>query len=430
MYSIFFLAVTAFALCFLLTPLVTAGSRRLGLLDHPRAGRKTHAVAVPRTGGVAIVAACVAAIGLLLLTSLKGAARVDLSVALQLLPAGAVIFALGLLDDLVGLNAWKKLLGQALASYLAYLGGVHITGFAGYALPAWSTLPITMAWLIACSNAFNLIDGMDGLAAGIGLFATFTTLSAALVNDNIALALATAPLLGALLAFLRYNFNPASIFLGDCGSLTIGFLLGCFGAIWSQKSATLFGMAAPLMALAVPLVDAGIAVVRRFLRRQPIFSPDRNHLHHRLLDRGFSPRKVALIVYGLCGVATAFSLLQNVPNNRFSGLLLIVFCIAMWILIQFAGYVEFDTARQLVLTGTFRHLVNAKLFVAEFERKVSDGGHRRTTTGPAIREVGRGSSAAHIRMSLRGSRCSRSATGDWNGNRAAPSAFPCPPMTM
>src|SRR3954464_14437999 len=132
-------------------------------------------------------------------------------------------------------------------------------------------------------------------------------MAAALLQDNTELAMATAPLVGAPSLFLRYNFNPASIFLGDCGSLTIGFLLGCFAALWSQKSATLLGMTAPLMALAVPLLDTGASVVRRFIRHQPIFSADRNHLHHRLLDRGFSPRKVALVMYGVCGVAAAFS---------------------------------------------------------------------------------------------------------------------------
>jgi UDP-GlcNAc:undecaprenyl-phosphate GlcNAc-1-phosphate transferase len=151
----------------------------------------------------------------------------------------------------------------------------------------------------------------------------------------------------------------------------VGFLLGCFAALWSQKSATLLGMTAPLMALAVPLLDTAAAVVRRFLRRQPIFSADRNHLHHRLLDRGFSPRQVALLVYGVCGVAAAFSLLQTWPHNRFSGLLLVMFCLAVWIGLRLAGYVEFDTARHLVLTGTFRHIVNARLFVDTFERKAA-----------------------------------------------------------
>jgi UDP-GlcNAc:undecaprenyl-phosphate GlcNAc-1-phosphate transferase len=400
-YSILFLAASSFLFCYLLTPLVTVGSRRLGLLDHALGRRKVHEIALPRTGGVAIVVACFGAVALLLLSPLNGAARVDLSLALNLLPAVAGIFALGLVDDILGLNAKEKLVGQVVASYLAYMGGVHITGFVGYTMPEWTSLPLTIAWLTLCSNAFNLIDGMDGLAAGVGLFATLTTLSAALLSNHMALALATAPLLGALVAFLRFNFNPASIFLGDCGSLTVGFLLGCFGAIWSQKSATLVGMAAPLMALAVPLLDTGIAVARRFLRRQPVFSPDRNHLHHRLLERGFSTRKVAIILYAACGVAAAFALLQSMPNNRFSGLLLIIFCVAAWIGILFAGYVEFDTARHLVLTGTFRHIVGAKVFAGDFEKKIAAAATP-LDYWAAVRDVGHELECAHVRMELRG----------------------------
>src|SRR5947208_12565007 len=129
------------------------------------------------------------------------------------------------------------------------------------------------------------MHGGDGLAAGLGLFATLTMAIAALLHGNLTLAIATAPLAGALLGFLRYNFNPASIFLGDSGSLLVGFLLGCYGVLWTQKSATLLGMAAPLMALSIPLLDTALAIVRRFLRHQPIFGADRGHIHHKLLAR-------------------------------------------------------------------------------------------------------------------------------------------------
>ncbi len=272
---------------------------------------------------------------------------------------------------------------------------------AATAAAGWATLPITVVWLVACSNAFNLIDGLDGLATGVGLFAAFTTLAAALLHNNAALALATAPLVGALLAFLRYNFNPASIFLGDSGSLTVGFLLGCFGALWSQKSATLLGMTAPLMALSVPLVDTGISVVRRFLRRQPIFTPDRNHLHHRLLDRGLTVRQVALVLYGVCGLAAAFSLLVTWPHNRFDGLLLVAFCVAAYVGVQLVGYSELDTARHLIRSGAFRHIVNARLIVDTFERNLG------AATTPErywslLREVGQELGCGHVRLSLDG----------------------------
>jgi UDP-GlcNAc:undecaprenyl-phosphate GlcNAc-1-phosphate transferase len=226
-------------------------------------------------------------------------------------------------------------------------------------------------WLVACSNAFNLIDGVDGLAAGVGLFANLTIFLAALLQHNTALAMATLPLAGALMGFLRYNFNPASIFLGDCGSLSIGFLLGCCGVIWSQKSATLLAMTAPLMLLSVPLVDTALAICRRFLRHQPIFGADRNHIHHRLLDRGFSPRKVTLLIYGLCGVAASFSLLQSLLHKRFGGVIIVAFCVATWAGVRYLGYGEFATARRLALQGTFRHILHAQLYLISFEKKLA-----------------------------------------------------------
>jgi UDP-GlcNAc:undecaprenyl-phosphate/decaprenyl-phosphate GlcNAc-1-phosphate transferase len=399
-YSILFLAAVSFICCLFLTPLVRRWSQWVGLLDRPNA-RKVHLSPTPRTGGIAIGLAYLAALGLLILSPLKGADVVDLPLATGLMPAAGVMFLVGLLDDLRGLRPWQKLLGQASAAVLAYAAGVNVSGVAGLTVPGWLTLPITIAWLVACSNAFNLIDGVDGLATGIGLFASFTTLAAALLQNHAPLALATAPLVGALVAFLRYNFNPASIFLGDCGSLTIGFLLGCFAAVWGQKSATLLGMTAPLMALAVPLLDTGASIVRRYLRRQPIFTADRNHLHHRLLDRGFSPRQVALVVYAICGIAAAFSLLMTVPHNTFHGLLLVTFCLTAWFGLRLAGYVEFDTARHLVLAGTFRHIVNARLFVDKFERKAARA-VTRDDYWDIVRDAAEELGFPHVRMSLEG----------------------------
>jgi UDP-GlcNAc:undecaprenyl-phosphate GlcNAc-1-phosphate transferase len=400
-YSILFLTATSFLCCLALTPLVTACSQRLGLVDCPNTNRKLHERPTARTGGVAIALSYLTAFGLLLLSPLKGADSVSVRLAVALMPAALIIFVTGLLDDLIGLRAWQKLTAQFGAAGLAYAAGVTVGGVAGFALQGWWTFAITAVWLVACSNAFNLIDGTDGLAVGVGLFASLTTLAAALMQHSTPLALATAPLVGALVAFLRYNFAPASIFLGDCGSLTIGFLLGCFAAMWSQKSATLLGMTAPLMALSVPLLDTGMSVLRRFLRRQPILSADRNHLHHRLLDRGFTPRQVALLLYGVCGVAAAFALLMTWPHNRFDGLLLAVFCVAAWMGVRLVGYVEVDTARHLVLTGTFRHLVNDRLLVDGFEKKAA-AAVSADDYWSIIREVASELGVPHVRMSLDG----------------------------
>jgi UDP-GlcNAc:undecaprenyl-phosphate GlcNAc-1-phosphate transferase len=225
-------------------------------------------------------------------------------------------------------------------------------------------------WLVLCTNAFNLIDGVDGLATGVGLFATLTMVLAAFLQHNLALAAATLPLAGFLLGFLRYNFNPASVFLGDSGSLLIGFLLGCYGVIWSEKSTTLLGMTAPLMAMFVPLLDVGLSIVRRFLRHQPIFDADRGHIHHRLLDRGLSPRGAVLLLYGACLLGALFSMAQTFAAQQYTGLIVLLFCIAAWIGIQHLGYVEFSVASRMLLTGSFQRMLDAQLKLRHFEQKL------------------------------------------------------------
>jgi UDP-GlcNAc:undecaprenyl-phosphate GlcNAc-1-phosphate transferase len=266
-----------------------------------------------------------------------------------------------------------KILGQIVAALLACNANVQIQSVAGFAIAStWWHVPITVLWLVTCSNAFNLIDGLDGLAVGVGLFATATAFLSALIGGNYALALATAPLLGALLGFFPYNFEPASIFMGDCGSLTVGFLLGCFGVIWSQKSATLLGMTAPLLALAIPLLDTALAVARRFLRRQPLFTADRGHIHHRLLSRGLTPRRVAYVFYASAGIVALLSLLLSSATKRFGGIALVAFCAIVWLAIQYLGYEEFDAARRIIFGGMFRYSLNANLSISQLELAVNE----------------------------------------------------------
>jgi UDP-GlcNAc:undecaprenyl-phosphate/decaprenyl-phosphate GlcNAc-1-phosphate transferase len=367
MYSLLLLAFLSFFLSLFLTPVVRNIFHRLGAVDRPDDKRKLHARPIPRVGGIAIALSYTLAFGVLLLTKLKGGILIwdALPFACKLIPAAGLIFAIGLLDDLVGLKPLYKLLGQVGASAVAYFAGIHIYALAGESFGHWLSLPVTVAWLVACTNAMNLIDCVDGVAAGVGLFATATSLVAGLMQHNVELALATLPLVGCLLGFLRYNFNPASIFLGDCGSLFIGFPLGCYGVLWSQKSATILGMAAPLIAFSIPLLDTGLSITRRFLRRQPIFSGDRGHIHHRLLDRGLSPRKVALLLYAICAAAAFFSLL--VVNNQYALLVIGIFCVVAWIGIQHLRYVEFDTAGRMVLQGSFRGLLNSQISIQNFE---------------------------------------------------------------
>jgi UDP-GlcNAc:undecaprenyl-phosphate GlcNAc-1-phosphate transferase len=205
------------------------------------------------------------------------------------------------------------------------------------------------------------------------MFATVTIFVAALMQKNMALAMATLPLAGCLLGFLCYNFNPATIFLGDSGSLLIGFLLGCYGIIWTQKSATLLGMTAPLMALSLPLLDVGLAITRRFLRRQPIFSADRGHIHHRLLDRGMSPKKAAILLYGICSIVAVFSLFQSVVNNNaISSVIVLLFCAVAWVGIQYLGYAEFSIAGKMLFGGGLQRNLKAQLDLTALQKQIGN----------------------------------------------------------
>ena len=359
------LGTTAFVLCLISTPICREIFLRLGIVDHPDEVRKLHLSAVPRVGGIAIAFSYAMALGLLLAFAPHGMQIFirHKSLLLALLPPACIIFATGLLDDLIGLRPSAKLLGQVVGAVLAVSFGARIHLIGGMSASTWVTIPLSVLWLVACTNALNLIDGLDGLATGVGLFATLTTLLAAILQGNAGLIMATIPLACCLLAFLRYNFNPASVFLGDCGSLTIGFLLGSFALIWSQKSATLLGMAAPMMVLALPLIDVGLSIGRRYLRSRPIFGADRGHIHHRLLALGFTPRDVAFILYAVCGVAAVLSLLQSVISDRYQGLIIILFCGLVLLGVRRLGYVEFRAVRKMLSQRAFLRSLQEQMYL-------------------------------------------------------------------
>ena len=361
--------VLSFGFSFLLTPLCRNLAGRLHIMDVPDYRRKVHARPIARIGGVPILLSISLAIGICaFLERRSNPSLIDWADVLRCVPAMAVIFLVGLLDDICGLKPWQKLAGQLAGASLACLAGVQIHSVGGAFIGhTWWNVPLTIVWLIGCTNAFNLIDGVDGLAAGVGFFAAATTFISALLSANFGLAMVTAPLVTGLLGFLRYNFNPATIFLGDCGSLSIGFLLGACSVIWSQKSATLLGMTAPLIAMSIPLSDTLIAIIRRFLCGRPIFAADRSHIHHRLLALGLTPRRVALLLYAVAGVAAACSLLVSVSSERSAGLVLVLFCIGAWIGIQHLGYGEFHAARHVLFEGVVTRVINAQVALQQME---------------------------------------------------------------
>jgi UDP-GlcNAc:undecaprenyl-phosphate GlcNAc-1-phosphate transferase len=279
---------------------------------------------------------------------------------LNLVPAVTLILFMGLVDDLRGLLPITKIMAEVAAALTAYSAGVRISD-------EWWGMPLTVLWLVGTTNAINLIDGVDGLAAGVGLFATLTMFAAALINGNSLLAIVTAPLAGCLIGFLRYNFEPASIFLGDSGSLTIGFLLGCFGLIWSVKTATAIGVVAPMILLVLPFLDVGLAIVRRFLNMQPIFGADQGHIHHRLLARGLRPRHVALICYFVCGLAGLVSLLATQSGPQLAIFLIVAFGALVWVAVSHLGFTEFRSARRSLLSNRWRQIVRDAIIVDDMK---------------------------------------------------------------
>src|SRR5580658_3420993 len=405
MFLILTMGVLSVLLALILTPITRDRLGKLGFLDHPDGVRKKHATAVPRVGGIAIVLAYVLtfAIAFALPFSYAAVLHRALPHILHLVLAGSVVFATGVLDDRLRLSAWKKLIGIAGAAVLAYAAGIRVDIHILHSLPAWPGLEfaLTVIWLIGCTNAFNLIDGMDGLAAGVGLVATVTMLIAALTQGNLPLALATMPLAGCLLGFLRYNFNGASVFLGDSGSLLIGFLLGCFGALWSEKSATLVALTVPLLAVSIPLIDVVLSILRRFLRNRPIFQADRGHIHHRLLDMGLSHKNAVLTIYSICGVVAVLSLIASALHNQFSGLIVIVFAGAVWIGIRQLDYTEFASASRMFLGGKFRQIIDVETRMADFETALAKAASVEDCWDQ-IRSGGQGFGFQEVRMSLSG----------------------------
>lgn len=328
MYVLLALGTISFLLCFALTPICRDLFVHWDLVDLPDGGRKSHLRAVPRVGGLPIVLSCAAAFGFLYWLHDGRVYIQHDSVLKGVLPAAGIMFLVGFLDDVMDLRPRNKLLGQLVAASLAVFLGVHL--HLRHPHPILSAL-ISVAWLICCTNAVNLIDGMDGLATGVSLLASLTVLGIATIYGHFGLALVTAPLVGALLAFLRFNFAPASVFLGDCGSLTIGFLLGCFGLVWSQHATSVVGLVAPLMALALPLTDVGLAISRRFLRNVPIFQGDRGHIHHRVLALGFSTRTTALILYAACCAFASLAVMATVTHKALPFLVLLVVLVGLGI---------------------------------------------------------------------------------------------------
>lgn len=332
------------AVATVLTPLVLRVALARGLYDVPNE-RKVHSRPIPRLGGIAIVTGFFAPVtGLLLvdagLTSFLTSSHTQL---VGLYVGGLLVAILGLYDDLLGADAKKKFVVQIGVAILMWVLDYRIelisNPFGGQFELGYLSLPVTVFWFVGVMNAVNLIDGLDGLAGGIGLISVSTLMVLALMGGNVLAGLMCACLAGALVGFLFFNFNPAKIFMGDTGSLFLGFVLAAFSISTSAKGSTAIALTVPILALALPIVDTMLAIGRRMKANRPIFSADQEHIHHRLLKAGFSHRGAVLVLYAVAGMLAGFALLSRVTSQPVAGLVLLAAGLFLFVLLRFlAGW--------------------------------------------------------------------------------------------
>jgi len=335
-----------------LTPLIRRFCERFKLLDLPAAGRKTHSKAVPRLGGVSLYLSCVIALSTLPLVDnlLTQTLRQQLAEAIMVLIPATLVLLLGIYDDLRGANATVKFAVLGLVAVLFYSMGGRIEAlsmpFMGTVyLPSTLSFLLTVFWLVGIANAFNLIDGVDGLASGAALFSSLVILVVSFNHGTALMIVVTLVLCGALSGFLRYNFNPASIFLGDSGALFVGFTLAALSVLGTQKATTAIAIAIPALAFGLPVVDTGVTMARRLISRKPIFEGDNEHIHHMLLARGWSQRQVALVLYVVCAGFGLVAMLFARTGSHSTGFVLFVVAVVVLIAVGHLRYHEVDELR-------------------------------------------------------------------------------------
>ena len=305
-------AAVAFLVCFAMTPPVKRFAEKIGAVDQPSA-RRINKVPIPRMGGLAIF------LGFVLTVLLF----VHLSTQVTGILLGAVIIAvMGAVDDIVSLNPWVKLAGQIVAAVVVIRCGVV---FSAISNPnplsetttieiGWLSVPLTVLWIVACTNAVNLIDGLDGLAVGVSAISSVTMLVVSLIVSEPVVSLLLAAITGACLGFMPYNRNPAKIFMGDVGSQLLGFVLSTVSILGLFKLHAIITFLVPLLALALPLADTTFAFFRRILHGQSPFHPDRGHFHHRLLAVGMSQKQAVAVMYGISAVLGLLAVLLAGDN--------------------------------------------------------------------------------------------------------------------
>lgn len=308
----------------LVTPLTKKLSEKLNIFDQPDA-RKVHQGAMTRLGGLGIY--CGFMVGLAVYGNFS---RLILGLAIS----ATIVMAVGLYDDIKNISPKMKLLGQIVAAVVFIAFGARLeyltNPFSGdvITLGTWG-LPIVLLWLVGISNAVNLVDGLDGLASGISGIAALSLAVVSLAKGFADSGAVSLILVGSIIGFLRFNFHPAQLFMGDCGALFLGFLLGALSLLGLSEGTTMIALFVPIMVLGVPILDTCFAIIRRYLQRKPIFEADKGHLHHQLMQRGLDHRDTVLLIYGFTFILGALAVLVTLLPSLYSMIVLAVFVICI-----------------------------------------------------------------------------------------------------
>lgn len=377
-----------------------------GWLDPVSSSRKVHVRPIPRLGGIGIVGGFFAPLCALFLvdSGVGDQFLAQTSLIVGLFVGGAIIAGLGFYDDLKGAGARLKFSVQFAVALGLYALGFRIevlaNPFGAELTLGLLSLPLTVLWVVGVINALNLIDGLDGLAGGVAFFGVGTHLLLALMRGDVLLCLLMVSLAGAILGFLVFNFNPASIFMGDTGSMFLGFVLAAVSIKTSSKSGTAVALLVPVMALGLPIMDTLLAMVRRSMLGRPMFSADREHIHHRLMSRLLlSHRTTVLVLYALCTLFMVTALALHFANSVQSALLLSGIGVVIMVLMRKLGYL--DMLRHMdVLQQTRQRNLELRSLVRSVTAAVRAAGSFQEVWS-AVRPLSAGLSLSALELRLR-----------------------------
>lgn len=332
------MSLIALIVCFIIatvvTPFVIKLAIKIGAVDTPN-DRKVHMKVMPRLGGLAIFISFVTGFLLFLPETLA---------AWPILCGAIIIVVIGIMDDLKEMSAKTKFGGQLLAAGVTVAGGVQIEfitlPFTDRMELGFLAIPVTILWIVGITNAINLIDGLDGLAAGVSSIALLTTSAIAVSMGNPLIVLIGLIMLGSTLGFLVYNFNPAKIFMGDTGSLFLGYMISVLAVMGLSKNAAIFSLMVPIIILGVPILDTLFAIMRRIINKKPLSSPDKSHLHHCIIKLGFTHRQTVILIYTISSLFSMAAIIFTRTTVWGSALVILTLLILVEIMVELTGIVS------------------------------------------------------------------------------------------